>query len=73
MLQPYEDIPQQASFADEMDVDIYDDTEDFVEVDEIGTEPSWEDIDAGDWNDPQSVAEYVDEIYDYCRIREVRF
>jgi hypothetical protein len=50
---------------DEMDVDL--------PMDELETDEVAEDIDAADVNDPQSVTEYVEEIYEYCRGREVRF
>eukprot|EP01122_Echinamoeba_exundans_P010190 TRINITY_DN3753_c0_g1_i1.p1 TRINITY_DN3753_c0_g1~~TRINITY_DN3753_c0_g1_i1.p1 ORF type:complete len:423 (-),score=100.32 TRINITY_DN3753_c0_g1_i1:109-1230(-) len=50
---------------DEMDVDL--------PMDELEAEEIAEDIDAADINDPQSVVEYVEEIYEYCRGREIKY
>jgi G2/mitotic-specific cyclin 1/2 len=34
--------------------------------------PDWEDLDAEDADDPMMVSEYVNEIFDYLKITEVR-
>lgn len=37
----------------------------------MSMEPLYEDIDANDWNDPQAVTEYVEDIYKWLREKEV--
>lgn len=41
----------------------------FMEV----TAPTWTDIDEYDHLDPQAVTAYVEDIFDNCRQKEVRF
>jgi len=36
----------------------------------IDEEVKWEDIDASDYDDPQAVSEYVNEIYEHLMIKE---
>ena len=48
------------------------------EVDEdlpliFSKDAGWEDLDIGDEDDPLMVSEYVNEVYDYLRVIEVRF
>jgi cyclin B len=70
--------------VDEADIDMGDNESEAMDADAIdidqdseGTSASVpsgvEDIDLYDWDDPQAVTEYVDDIYDYMREIELRY
>ena len=75
---PKEDVKEQAE-ADDQIPDIAErelqkhlqDIEREAEADPNGTD--WEDLDAEDADDPMMVSEYVNEIFDYLKVVEVRF
>ena len=56
--------------VDELDVD--EDADADLAVLEAAKDEGWEDLDAGDEDDPLMVSEYVNEVYDYLRGLEVR-
>lgn len=56
--------------VDELDVD--EDADPDLAVLEAAKDEGWEDLDAGDEDDPLMVSEYVNEVYDYLRGLEVR-
>ena len=56
--------------VDEADAD--EDAEPEMAIVEAAKDEGWEDLDAGDEDDPLMVSEYVNEVYDYLRGLEVR-
>jgi G2/mitotic-specific cyclin 1/2 len=75
---PKEDVKEHAEAGDQIP-DIAErelqkhlqDIEREAEADPNG--PDWEDLDAEDADDPMMVSEYVNEIFDYLKVVEVRF